>query len=108
MKAKRVDAKKRTTIPDVNLRDGLFFDAQEGAWCGMHALHNYCLNGRLIHQQDCRDAARLVSQRLTDAISGDIEPVSEHLHPHTGWLSIDVINVLAAANLGFHREAASV
>ena len=93
MKAKRVDAKKRTNIPDVNFRDGLFFDAQEGAWCGMHALNNYCLNGRLIHQQDCRDAARLVSQRLTDAISGDIEPVSEHLHPQTGWLSIDVMNV---------------
>ena len=70
----------------------------------MHALNNYCLKGPLIQQQDCRDAARQVSQRL-GSIAGDIEPESEHLHPTTGWLSIDVINVLAQANLGFHLQA---
>ena len=32
----------------------------------MHALNNYCLKGRVAHQQDCRDAARLVAERLSD------------------------------------------
>jgi uncharacterized membrane protein len=100
--------KKRSKIPEVSLREGLFFDPQQGAWCGMHALNNYCLNGRLVQQQDCRDAARLVASRLTDARAGDVEPISNHLDPLTGWLSIDVINVLGQANLGLHVEAARV
>ena len=95
----------RSKIPELNLREGLFFDPQQGAWCGMHALNNYCLNGRLVQQQDCRDAARLVARRLTDARAGDVEPISNHLDPLTGWLSIDVINVLGQANLGLHVEA---
>ena len=65
MKAKRVDAKKRTTIPDVNLRDGLFFDGQDGAWCGMHALNNYCLKGRLVQQEDCCDVTWCNSQDIS-------------------------------------------
>ena len=95
-------------MSEVSLRGGLFFDSQQGNWCGMHALNNYCLNGRLVQQQDCRDAARLVARRLTDARTGDVEPISNHLDPHTGWLSIDVINVLGQANLGLHVEAARV
>ena len=98
--------RKRSEILDVPLREGLFFDPQQGAWCGMHALNNYCLNGRLVQQQDCRDAACLVARRLTDALAGDVEPISNHLDPLTGWLSIDVINVLGQANLGLHVEAA--
>ena len=102
------ETRKRSKIPEVSLREGLFFDPQQGAWCGMHALNNYCLNGRLVQQQDCRDAARLVAWRLTDARAGDVEPISNHLDPLTGWLSIDVINVLGQANLGLHVEAARV
>ena len=30
--------RKRFKIPDVSLREGLFFDPQQGAWCGMHIL----------------------------------------------------------------------
>ena len=100
------ETRKRAKIPEVSLREGLFFDPQQGAWCGMHALNNYCLNGRLVQQQDCRDAACLVARRLTDARAGDVEPISNHLDSHTGWLSIDVINVLGQANLGLHVEAA--
>ena len=47
----------------------------------------------------------MVARRLTDARAGDVEPISNHLDPHTGWLSIDVINVLGQANLGLHVEA---
>ena len=92
----------------MTLREGLFFDPQQGAWCGMHALNNYCLNGPLVEQQDCRNAALLVARRLTDARGGDVELISNHLDPLTGWLSIDVINVLGQANLGLHVEAARV
>ena len=74
----------------------------------MHALNNYCLNGRLVQHQDCREAARKVARRLTDARAGDTEPISNHLDPLTGWLSIDVIKVLGQANLGLHVEAARV
>jgi hypothetical protein len=74
----------------------------------MHALNNFCLNGPLVQKQDCRDAARLVARRLTDDCAGDVEPISNHLDPLTGWLSIDVINVLGQANLGLHVEAARV
>ena len=30
--------------------------------------------------------------------------LDSHLDPDTGWLSIDVINVLVAANLGIHVD----
>jgi hypothetical protein len=50
----------------------------------------------------------LVAGRLTDARAADVEPISNHLDPLTGWLSIDVINVLGQANLGLHVEAARV
>ena len=50
----------------------------------------------------------MVASRLTDAFAGDVEPISNHLDPLTGWLSIDVINVLGQANLGLHVEAARV
>ena len=107
-KKRRIDGLKRSKKTEVSLREGLFFDPQQGAWCGMHALNNYCLKGRLVQQQECRDAARLVACRLTDARARDVEPISNHLDPLTGWLSIDVINVLGQANLGLHVEAARV
>ena len=46
-------------------REGLFFDPQVGAWCGMHALNNYCLAGALVDQDACRAASRLVAKRLS-------------------------------------------
>ena len=87
-------------------REGLFFDPQVGAWCGMHALNNYCLAGGLVDQAACRAAVRLVVQRLSQT-TGDVERAEEHLHPETGWLSIDVINVLGEALLGLHVDGAA-
>ena len=65
---------KRAKVPAVSLLEGLFFDPQQGAWCGMHALNNYCLNGRLVQEDDCRNAARLVVQKLSDVRAGAAEP----------------------------------
>ena len=107
-RAAATETSKRAKIPEVNLREGLFFDPQHVAWCGMHALNNCCLNGHLVRQQDCRDAARLVVRRLTGAHAGDADSICNHLDPLTGWLSIDVINVLGQANVGLHVEAARV
>ena len=90
------------------LREGLFFEPQEGAWCGMHALNNYCLRGRLVEKEDCVRAANQVVGRLTEARGGDAERRENHLDPDSGWLSIDVINVLGLANLGLHVEEASI
>ena len=36
----------------------------------------------------------------------DCERIAEHLDEHSGWLSIDVINVLCAANFAMDVEAA--
>ena len=82
-------ANKRAKNSDVSIREGLFFDPQQGAWCGMHALNNFLLNGRMVEQQDCRDAARLVCSHLSQAREGDEEPISNRLDPATGRLSID-------------------
>ena len=43
----------------------------------------------------------MLSLASADA-DGYQEDLSQHLHRDTGWLSIDVINVLGAANLGLH------
>ena len=44
-KTKRASAKesKKVKISETVLREGLFFDRQQRAWCGMHALNNYML-----------------------------------------------------------------
>ena len=47
----------------------------------------------------------MVCQELTEARAGGAGPISNRLDPATGWLSIDVINVLGEANLGVHVEA---
>ena len=56
---------KQPQIEEPPRRHGLFFEPQEDAWCGMHALNNYCLKGQLVDQDACRAAARLVVQRLS-------------------------------------------
>ena len=83
----------------------LYFEAQVGGWCGMHALNNY-LQGPYVTQGSCQLAAASVVRRLSQVGGGDVEDLSQHLHPVTGWLSIDVINVLGAGVLGIHVEAA--
>ena len=74
------------------------FETQSGAWCGMHALNNL-LRGPMVNKEACRLAAQRVRERLDGA---DVE--SDHLDPQTGFLSIDVINLLGSANLGIHVE----
>ena len=64
----------------------------------MHALNNL-LRGPMVNKEACRLAAR----RVRDGLGGaDLE--SAHLDPQTGFLSIDVINLLGSANLGIHVE----
>ena len=75
-----------------------YFEKQEGAWCGMHALNNL-LRGPMVD----KDACRLAAVRVRGVLGG-AEVESDHLDPHTGFLSIDVINLLGNANLGIHVE----
>ena len=89
---------KGTADPPLHSRSYDFFDTQSCAWCGMHALNNL-LGGPMVDTEACRLAAK----RVQDSLGGaDLE--SAHLHPQTGFLSIDVINLLGSANLGIHVE----
>ena len=74
---------------------GEYFEAQDAAWCGMHALNNL-LGGPYVTKDACGLAARRVANELSQVGGADQETISLHLHPGTGWLSIDVINVLGA------------
>ena len=82
---------------------GEYFEAQDAAWCGMHALNNL-LGGPYVTKDACGLAARRVANELSQVGGADQETISLHLHPGTGWLSIDVINVLGASTLGVHVE----
>jgi hypothetical protein len=84
-----------------------YFEAQVGAWCGMHALNNY-LGGPYAARDACRRAATRVVAALSQAGVGDSENMRNHLDPVTGFLSIDVINVLGAGNLGIHVEGDAI
>ena len=75
-----------------------YFERQSGAWCGMHALNNL-VRGPMVNEDACRAAAKNVRESL---FRGDSERA--HLDPETGFLSIDVINMLGSANLGIHVE----
>ncbi len=75
-----------------------YFETQVGAWCGMHALNNL-LGGPYVSQDACCRAAQEVCRRLSQ-VGGDAEDRDHHLDPDTGWLSIDVINMLGASLLG--------
>ena len=91
-------SKKRSADPPLHSRSYDHFERQSGAWCGMHALNNL-LRGPMVDKEACRLAAR----RVRDSLGGaDLE--SAHLDPQTGFLSIDVINLLGSANLGIHVE----
>ena len=80
-----------------------YFQKQDGAWCGMHALNSY-KKGDYVQKKDCRLAALQVCKRLSEVHGQDMEELDLNLDPDTGWLSIDVINVLGAANLGIHVD----
>ena len=73
-----------------------YFEEQREGWCGMHALNNYC-GGPYVTRHDCRSAALQVVNRLRCADARE-----EHLDSQSGFLSIDVINILGAAILGIH------
>ena len=90
-----------------NAVDENYFEWQDGAWCGMHAVNNY-VGGPYVDKQMCRNAARMVVANLSQALGGDVEDMTAHLDPKTGFLSIDVINVLGAGALGLHVEGNTV
>ena len=81
------------TAPSLQLPDELYYEKQEGAWCGMHAFNNYHLR-RCITQDHCRSAAQQVVRGLRGA-----DHISNHLDLKTGWLSIDVLNMLGDTHL---------
>ena len=84
-----------------------YFEEQEGAWCGMHALNNY-LGGPYVTQDACRRAARAAAMALSEGGLGAAEELQNHIDLDTGFLSIEVINILCAGTLGLHvAEAAT-
>jgi len=89
-----------------------YFERQVGAWCGMHALNNY-LGGPYVAQRACKLAAKRVVAILTGAGLRDAESLDDakelraHIDPLTGFLSVQVINVLGSSTLGLHVEEAS-
>ena len=84
-----------------------YCEVQIDAWCGMHALNNY-LKGPFVTPEACRLACAQVVDAFSQVSGGDTEDSTQHLDPESGWLSIDVINVLGAAHLGIHVEADSI
>ena len=91
--------KGRTTL--VPPGDPDYFEEQQDAWCGMHALNNF-LGGPYVNKDQCRRAARHIVRSL--ATLGFNESSTTHLHPDSGWLSIDLINVLGVGALGLQVE----
>jgi len=84
-----------------------YYEIQVDAWCGMHAINNF-LGGPYCTRADCRSACSQVVVALSEAVGGDTEASARHLDPETGWLSIDVINLLGAGQLGIHVEGDSM
>ena len=73
-----------------------YYEVQLEGWCGMHALNNY-LGGTKVTERDCRRAyENLISRGTEDKV--------QHLKLQSGWMSIELINVLGAGRLGFQVE----
>ncbi len=72
----------------------------------MHALNNF-LCGPYVTPDACRRACSQVVAALSEAGGGRAEDSSQHLDPESGWLSIDVINVLGQGLFGLHVEGHS-
>jgi len=83
-----------------------YYEIQVGGWCGMHALNHY-LGGPYITPDSCRRACSQVVVALSEAAGGRAEDSSHHLDQESGWLSIDVINILDQALFGFQVEGCS-
>ena len=73
-----------------------YYEVQLEGWCGMHAINNY-LGGPKVTTRDCRRAYEKLSSRGT-------EDQRQHLQMKSGWMSIELINVLGAGLLGFQVE----
>ena len=84
-----------------------YFEPQQGAWCGMHALNNF-QGGPYVTRTDCRRAAVLAVRELSEMGIGDAEDIGGHLDKETGYLSIDVINILGCSLLGIHVAGEAV
>ena len=83
-----------------------YYEIQVDGWCGKHALNNF-LEGPYVTEDDCRRACSQVVKALSEAGGGRVEDSAQHMHPGTGWLSIDVINVLGQGLLGYHVQGSS-
>jgi hypothetical protein len=86
-----------------NTCSGVYFETQDGAWCGMHALNNL-YGGNYVTKDDCRNAVDLLVQRMRLPLKAARIERPKHLDYSTGWLSLDVMNLLGAASLGLHVE----
>ena len=84
-----------------------YYEVQIDAWCGMRVISNY-LGGPYCTRDECRSACERVVTALSEAAGGHGEDMIQHLDPETGWLSIDVINVLGQAQMGLHVEGNTV
>jgi len=73
----------------------------------MHALNNL-VGGPYVTQDACRRAAQSVVRALSAAGMGDAEDAAHHLDNESGFLSLDVINVLGAGALGIQVEGDAV
>ena len=103
-----VAKKRKTSGTSGEAARGVYFEEQDDAWCGMHAL-NHFLGGPYVTKPDCKAAARQIAEQLSQVAGGDREDLAQHLHPDTGWLSIDVINRLGSTRPEpFHVDEASV
>ena len=80
-----------------------FYQLQDRGWCGMHALNNY-LGGDYVTHDTCRRACSQVVAALSQPAGGRIEDSSQHLDQESGWLSIDVINIIGQSRFDFHVE----
>ena len=69
----------------------------------MHAINNL-LEGPYVTEDACKRACDHIVKELSEGAGGRVEDSSEHMHPDTGWLSIDVINVLGQGLFGIHVE----
>ena len=64
-----------------------YFEPQESGWCGKHALNHY-YGAPVVEKSDCLAAVREFAKQ-----TGQRE--EHHLFRESGWLSIEVMNILA-------------
>ena len=81
-----------------------YYEIQDRGWCGKHAINNF-LGGDFVTQDACRQACTQVVAALSEATGGDTEDSSQHLHPESGWLSIDVMNLLGTGGCNLSHFA---